>query len=161
MNKGFWFWAIIIIFFVLGFFGAKKLIVGSNEKLTRQYDDLFNKYGSRYGISPRLLKAIALNESSLGKNKGYEPKGGTTGLMQIKLSTAKDFFPQLTASELEKDEVQVMTASAFLASLKKQFNGDERKMVMAYNQGAGATRQGKMYASGYYEKYEKHKKLVG
>ena len=141
-------------------FGVSK-VVGSNEKLTRQYDALFLKYATKYGLDPKMLKAIALNESTLGKNKGYEPIGGTTGLMQIKLSTARDFFKNLTAIELEDDEKQIETASAFLASLKKQFNGDERKYVMSYNQGAGNTRAGKEFAKPYWEKYLKHKQLIG
>ena len=141
-------------------FGVSKM-VGSNEKLTREYDELFLKYAVKYGLDPKMLKAIALNESTLGKNKGYEPIGGTTGLMQIKLTTAKDFFPKMTSEDLEKDENQVMAASAFLASLKKQFNGDEQKFVMSYNQGAGNTRAGKLYALPYWEKYLKHKALVG
>ena len=149
----------ILFFLVLLIFGVSK-IVGMNDKLTREYDELFIKYGLLYGIDPKILKAIALNESTLGKNKGYEPKGGTTGLMQIKLSTARDFFPKLTAEELEKDEIQVMTASAFLASLKKTFKGDVKKMVMAYNQGAGATLNGKQYALGYWDKFQKHLNLV-
>ena len=141
-------------------FGVSK-VVGSNEKLTRQYDALFLKYATKYGLDPKMLKAIALNESTKKKNKGYEPIGGTTGQMQIKLSTARDFFKNLTAIELEDDEKQIETASAFLASLKKQFNGDERKYVMSYNQGAGNTRSGKEYAKPYWEKYLKHKQLIG
>lgn len=153
-----------VIFLILGIvslltFGASKL-VGSNDKLTRQYDELFLKYAVKFGLDPKMLKAIALNESSLGKNKGYEPIGGTTGLMQIKLSTAQDFFKNLTAVELEKDEKQVESAAAFLASLKKQFPGDEKKVVMSYNQGAGNTRAGKTYALPYWEKYLKNKALI-
>ena len=153
-------WALGAGFLYLIFKGVS-VIVGSNEKLTRQYDSLFIKYANEYGLDSKMLKAIALNESTLGKNKAYEPKGGTTGLMQIKLSTAQDFFKNLTAIELDKDEVQIKTASAFLASLKKQFAGDEMKIVMSYNQGAGATRAGKTYAQGYWEKYLKHKQLLG
>lgn len=158
--KNWYLWLLGAGFLYLIFKGVQ-MIVGSNEKLTRQYDSLFIKYGQEFGLDPKMLKAIALNESTLGKNKGYEPKGGTTGLMQIKLSTAQDFFKNLTATELEKDEVQIKTASAFLASLKKQFNGDEKKTVMSYNQGAGATKAGKTYADPYWEKYLKHKQLIG
>lgn len=158
--KNSYLWAIGIGFFALLVFGVSK-VVGSNEKLTRQYDALFLKYASKYGLDAKMLKAIALNESTLGKNKGYEPIGGTTGLMQIKLSTARDFFKNLTATQLENDEIQIETASAFLASLKKQFVGDERKIVMSYNQGAGNTRAGKEYAKPYWEKYLKHRQLIG
>ena len=153
-------WIFGIGIFALIILGVSK-VVGSNEKLTRQYDELFIKYANKYGLNPKMLKAIALNESTLGKNKGYEPIGGTTGLMQIKLSTARDFFKNLTATELENDEKQIETASAFLSSLSKQFSNDERKTVMSYNQGAGNTRAGKEYASGYWDKYLKHKQLIG
>lgn len=159
MKNAIW-WILGAGLFYVIFLGVKKF-VGSNEKLTRQYDSLFIKYAKDYKLNPLMLKAIALNESTLGKNKGYEPKGGTTGLMQIKLSTAQDFFKNLTAMELDKDEVQIKTASAFLASLSKQFSGDEKKIVMSYNQGAGATRAGKTYAEEYWQKYLKHKQLIG
>lgn len=156
-----WLWWLLGAGFLFLIVKGVQMIVGSNEKLTRQYDSLFIKYAQEYGLNPIMLKAIALNESTLGKNKGYEPKGGTTGLMQIKLSTAQDFFKNLTAMELDKDETQIKTASAFLASLSKQFPGDEKKIVMSYNQGAGATRAGKTYAQPYWEKYLKHKQLIG
>lgn len=154
------FWILGAGVFALLIFGVSK-VVGSNEKLTREYDALFLKYATKYGLDPKMLKAIALNESTLGKNKGYEPIGGTSGLMQIKLSTAKDFFKNLTSLELTSDEKQVESAAAFLSSLSKQFNGDEKKTVMSYNQGAGNTRSGKTFAQPYWEKYLKHKQLIG
>lgn len=135
--------------------------IGSNGKLTRQYDALFLKYATKYKLDPKMLKAIALNESSLGKNKGYEPKGGTNGLFQIKLSTARDFIKDLLPHQLETDEKQVETAALYLSSLSRMFKGDEKKIVMSYNQGQGATLKGKTYAEGYYQKYLKHKELIG
>lgn len=159
-------WILYISAFVIGFivFAEKKYQISStlfNLAKKTTYDELFKKYASRYGLDWKMLKAIALNESSLGLNKGLEPKGGTVGLMQIKLSTARDYFKNLSDLDMYKDEIQVMSASAFLADLKKQFNGDIKKIVMSYNQGAGATRLGRTYALPYWEKYQKHLQAIG
>lgn len=159
-------WFYILFFGLIGIiiFAEKKYEISSslfNLAKKTTYDGLFKKYASKYNLDWKMLKAIALNESSLGLNKGYEPKGGTVGLMQIKLSTAQDYFKHLTAKDMFDDETQIMSASAFLADLKRQFNGDIKKTVMSYNQGAGATRSGRTYALPYWEKYQKHLQAVG
>lgn len=148
---------------ILGLIGLIAIVVLVFKKvmnLTTEYDHLFIKYANKHGLDWKMLKAIALNESSLGKNKGYEPKGGTFGLMQIKLSTAQDYYPNLTAKDMYDDEIQVMSASAFLSDLLKRTNKDVQKAVMSYNQGLGNTLKGKTYAEPYWKKYLKHYDLL-
>jgi soluble lytic murein transglycosylase-like protein len=138
------------------------MIVKKVTDISEEYDALFIKYANKEGLDWKMLKAISMNESSLGKNKGYEPIGGTVGLMQIKLSTASDYYDNLTSNDMYDDEIQVMTASAFLRDLLDKTGNDIKKAVMSYNQGLGNTLKGKTYASSYYEKYiNNYKKLLG
>lgn len=147
---------------ILGLIALIALVVLVFKKvmnLTTEYDHLFIKYANKHGLDWKMLKAIALNESTLGKNKGYEPKGGTVGLMQIKLSTARDYYPNLTDKDMMNDEIQVMSASAFLRDLLNKTK-DVKKAVMSYNQGLGNTLKGKTYADPYWAKYLKHYDLI-
>lgn len=129
-----------------------------------EYDELFKKYGKKEGVPPIMLKAIALNESWLGKYDDEEPIGGTTGLMHIKLSTAQDFgdFSWWDFSDLNpfRDENQIEAAAKYLKHLTKRF-GDEKRVVMSYNQGEGNTANGKEYAQEYWERYNRNKKRLG
>jgi membrane-bound lytic murein transglycosylase MltF len=128
----------------------------SLSKWTDKYDALFIKYANLNGLDWKMLKAISMNESSLGKNKGYEPKGGTTGLMQIQIATASRFIKDLTSSQLVDDEIQIKAASEYLKWLKNRFKNDVRKMVISYNQGEGRTDKGLDYTKDYYDKYINH-----
>lgn len=46
------------------------------------YDELFSRWGTRYGVDPLLLKAIATVESSLDP-EAVNPNDPSVGLMQI------------------------------------------------------------------------------
>lgn len=124
------------------------------KKWTDKYNELFLSFGKLYNVRPELLKAIAMKESSLGKNKGFEPIGGTSGLMQIKLSTANWLrslrkLAPITEVQLKDDSVQVEHAAMYMRYLLDYFKGDESKAIMSYNQGQGNTAQGKTYAAPY------------
>ena len=49
----------------------------------RKLDSIFKKYGTRYGVDPLLLKAIATVESSLKSDAVNEADRYSVGLMQI------------------------------------------------------------------------------
>lgn len=129
-----------------------------------EYDELFLKYGKQEGISPKLLKAVAMNESWLGEFSELEPIGGTTGLMHIKLSTAQDHgnYTWWDFADLNpyRDENQIEAAAKYLKYLDGLFKGDEKKIVMSYNQGQGNTLKGKEYAAPYWERYNRNKERL-
>ena len=135
-------------------------ISGVNDK----WDDLFRKYGEQENVSPKLLKTIAMNESWLGEYSGNEPIGNTSGLMHIKLSTAQDFgdYNYWSFSDLNpyRDENQIEAAAKYLKYLSGLFNGDEKKIVMSYNQGQGNTLAGKNYAQDYWDRYNRNKERL-
>ena len=135
-----------------------------------QYDDLFLKYGSVFGVKPEMLKTIAMIESDLGQD--YRVKAGKTsgdgkswGLMQIapRIGSQKEIELKgvdTTASMLNDPETSVRLAAKLLGYLSNKYNGVEDKIVKAYNQGERNTDNQKTYADGYYEKYKKFKNKI-
>ncbi|MCG7879830.1 MAG: transglycosylase SLT domain-containing protein [Candidatus Thiodiazotropha endolucinida] len=54
--------------------GASQCVYASNAKILRSIEgSLFHQVGEKYGIDPRLLYAIALNESGRRYDKGIAP----------------------------------------------------------------------------------------
>lgn len=143
------------------------IVIGTNKKLTSEFDHLFLKYAKKYNLDPVMLKAIAIHESSLGqdprvKNKQVSRDGKTFGIFQIKLSVAQYYIKGVTLDDLiNSPEKGIECASAFIADLKRKFNGDEKKIVVSYNQGETHTKNNKNYYGDYYDHYLKNKKLIG
>jgi membrane-bound lytic murein transglycosylase MltF len=145
-----------------------------------RYDELFKKYGNRDGVSWMWLKAIALNESSLGLAKsvirGFEnpndiegsksSDGKSWGLMQMTLPTAGDYDSSVTPMKLNNPEYSIDLASKFVKSLMSQFSKSDTRylewVIKSYNQGAGNTikeKTGKIakgYADEYWSKFQKN-----
>ncbi len=151
-----------------------------------QFDELFKKYGSSYGVEWITLKSIAMNESNLGQARSVmvglkNPKDEigsrssdklSWGLMQMTLTTAGDFDKTVTYEKLNNPKYSIEISSRFIRSLMKQFS-NERDYVMAYNQGAGNQKRfielektGRLLdsqypaAKDYWIKYSKHKMEV-
>jgi len=114
------------------------------------YDDLFKKYGSMYGVDWKFLKRISWIESNTGLNsrvaiglktptniegsKSYD--GLSWGLMQMTLTTAKDYDKTATAVKLNNPNYAIDLAARHIKMLKTLFS-NERDVAMAYNQGQG------------------------
>ncbi len=148
-----------------------------------KYDPLFKKYGMQNGVNWMWLKAIAINESSLGTNKSVacgianplnaagsaSHDGKSWGLMQITLTTAKWLDLLATPEKLNNPEYSVELASQFVSQLGKHFDPKSYRfmewVVKAYNQGAGNTKkeiEGKItgYAEDYWKKFQQNLFLV-
>lgn len=97
------------------------------------YADLFNAAGARYGVSPKLLAAVAKVES------GYNPRAvspaGARGLMQIMPATARG----LGVNPMKPAEA-VDGAARLLAKHLKKFDSLSLALA-AYNAGAGAVQR--------------------
>jgi cell wall-associated NlpC family hydrolase len=95
------------------------------------YGDLFVKAGAKYGVSPKLLAAVAKVES------GYDPravsKAGAQGLMQLMPSTARGLGVHNSF-----DPAQAIDGGAkLLARNLKEFKSVPLALA-AYNAGGGA-----------------------
>lgn len=97
--------------------------------LSSSYDALFQSAGSKYGVSPRLLAAVAKQES------GFDPNAvspaGARGLMQLMPGTASGLGVD------PMDPAQAIDGAArMLAGLTQQF-GSSSLALAAYNAGPG------------------------
>jgi soluble lytic murein transglycosylase-like protein len=98
------------------------------------YADMFVKAGNKYGVSPKLLAAVAKVES------GYDPRAvsrvGAQGLMQLMPTTAKG----LGVKNSFDPEDAIMGGAKLLAQNLKEFNSVPLALA-AYNAGGGAVRR--------------------
>ncbi|MGY1683582.1 transglycosylase SLT domain-containing protein [Geodermatophilus sp. SYSU D01176] len=97
------------------------------------YADLFTRAGSRHGVDPALLAAVAQQES--GFDASAVSPAGAQGLMQFMPATARglgvDPFDPASA---------VDGAARYLADLTEQFGSPELGLA-AYNAGPGTVRR--------------------
>jgi peptidoglycan DL-endopeptidase CwlO len=99
------------------------------------YADLFTRAGSRYGVDPSLLAAVASQESSF--NASAVSSAGAQGLMQFMPATAKG----LGVNALDPTSA-IDGAARYLSQLTRQFGSTELALA-AYNAGPGTvTRYG-------------------
>lgn len=146
-------------------------------------DYLFQKYGATYGVDWKILKAICMIESNLGRAasvargamypndvEGSKSSDGKSwGVMQMTIPTARDFDAGATPELLNNAEYSVALAARFFAWVQKQFPVMEYRYleycVKSYNQGVGRTqamaRGGPDYAGDYWTKFQKAFKTVG
>lgn len=141
------------------------------------YDDLFKKYASMYGLDWKMLKAIAIIESSLGRapsvahglknpsdiENSKSTDGKSWGIMQVTLPTARDYDSTASAEKLNNPAYSVEIASRHIRMLMNLFKNDSKqieKVVKSYNQGQGATMAGKNYADTYWIKYQNAYKTI-
>lgn len=97
------------------------------------YADLFTRAGSRYGVDPALLAAVAKQES--GFDASAVSPAGAQGLMQFMPATAKG----LGVSPFDPASA-VDGAARYLTDLTRQFGSTELGLA-AYNAGPGTVRK--------------------
>jgi len=89
----------------------------------------------KYGVDPALLAGLVKAESNFNPNA--QSGVGAKGLTQLMDATARGLG--ITNSF---DPIQALDGGAkFLGGLLKQFNGDERLALAAYNAGPGAVKK--------------------
>jgi hypothetical protein len=101
------------------------------ERLQTTLDGVFQDAGSRYGLDPALLKAVAAAESDF--DPGAVSDKGAVGLMQIMPDTARSL-----GVDPRDPSQSIFGAAKYLRSLLNMFNGDLRLAVAGYNAGPGA-----------------------
>lgn len=102
---------------------------------TNTLDSIFKKAASTYGISEKILKAVAKTESDFQVTA--VSKAGAMGIMQLMPATAKE----LGVSDPFNPEQNIMGGAKLLASNLKEFGGDLKLALAAYNAGSGAVRK--------------------
>lgn len=148
-----------------------------------EFDGLFKKYGLKYDVPWQWLKAIALNESSLGSHpsvaegirnpsniEGSKSSDGKSwGLMQVTLATARDLDFSATAEKLNNPEYSVNLAADYLNRLAGKFSQVDVRyvewVIKSYNQGPGNTMKEKSgqssgFAQAYWERFQRNLERV-
>lgn len=136
-----------------------------------KFDSLFRSSAEKYGVPFEWLKAIALNESSLGTAKSValgmqnpndvagskSSDGKSWGLMQVTLSTAKGLDKNATEVKLNSPAYSIDLAAKYLKQLSTQFSRLDTRYVewtiKSYNQGPGNTKKEQATGIGYADEY--------
>ena len=135
-----------IIKFIESLFGqSSSNIVSKTSAAPKEFDRLdsvFKATATKYGLDWKMLKAIALNESTLGKNERVRQglisyDNLSWGLMQFTVKTAMDFDKTASATKLKDEKYSIDLAGQYFRMLSTMFKGNVRDMVMSYNHGQG------------------------
>jgi len=94
----------------------------------------------QFGVRPDLYERLILRESNFDP-MARSPKGAL-GLAQVMPATARDPGFGVTPLANPMDPIESLRFGAeYLSALKREFGGDERKAVAAYNAGVGRVRK--------------------
>ena len=112
-----------------------------------QYDALVATHARANGVPEALVHRVIVRESRY--QPGLVGSGGTIGLMQIKLATARSLGYTGTAEGLRDPETNLTYAVKYLAGAYRAANGDHDRAVS-------------YYASGYYyaAKQRRHERVL-
>jgi len=100
-----------------------------------QYEELVTRHAQANGVPVALVHRIIMRESRY--NASLVGRGGTIGLMQIKLATARGLGYTGTAEGLRDPDTNLAYAVKYLAGAYRAANGDHDRAV-------------RYYAGGYY-----------
>lgn len=113
---------------------SEKTTSATSMKKTK-YDAYFKKAAQRYGVSESLLKAIAKAESNF--NAKDVSSAGAKGVMQLMPVTARS----LGVKDVFDPEQNIMGGAKCIKQKLKEFNGNVRLALAAYNAGSGAVKR--------------------
>lgn len=102
---------------------------------TESLEDIFQDVANEYGVSVKLLKAVAQAESSFDTNA--VSSCGASGIMQLMPATAKS----LGVEDVFDARQNITGGAKMLAYLLDDYNGDTTLALAAYNAGSGAVQK--------------------
>jgi soluble lytic murein transglycosylase-like protein len=122
---------------------ALALLCPSGAQAQRaEYTELVTRHALANGLPPALVHRVIMRESRY--NPSLVGRGGTIGLMQIKLATARGLGYTGTAEGLRDPDTNLTYAVKYLAGAYRAANGNHDRAV-GY------------YASGYYYAAKRHR----
>lgn len=103
----------------------------NQASVTTNLDSIFKEASEKYGVSERLLKAIAYTESGFQAN--VTSSAGAMGIMQLMPSTASAYG----VSDPYDAYQNIMGGAAVLKDLLNMFQGNQSLAIAGYNAGCG------------------------
>lgn len=108
------------------------------------YKEFITEYADLRNLDSTLVAGVVLNESKF--RIGAKSHKGAMGLMQLMPETANWIAKQMdddefTLNDLEDPEINIRFGTWYLASLSKEFKGNEILMLAAYNAGRGNVKE--------------------
>ena len=102
----------------------------NQASVTTNLDSIFKEAADKYGVSERLLKAIAYTES--GFQADVISSSGAMGIMQLMPSTASAYG----VSDPYDAYQNIMGGANLISQLLAKYNGDTSLALAAYNAGS-------------------------
>lgn len=100
-----------------------------------ELEPIFDQAASKYGVSGSLLRSVAHVES--GMRPDVVSPTGNKGVMQL----SDDLIRQYGISDWKNPAQNIEGGARYLKELNDQFNGDQQKVVAAYQAGPGAVKK--------------------
>jgi soluble lytic murein transglycosylase-like protein len=124
-------------------FALVLVLPGSALAQRSQYDEMVARHAQANGVPVELVHRVIVRESRY--RPGLVGRGGTIGMMQIKLATARGLGYTGTAEGLRDPETNLTYAVKYLAGAYRAANGDQNRAVSYYAGGYyyAAKRQGR------------------
>jgi soluble lytic murein transglycosylase-like protein len=95
-----------------------------------QYDEMVARHAQANGVPVELVHRVIVRESRY--RPGLVGRGGTIGMMQIKLATARGLGYTGTAEGLRDPDTNLTYAVKYLAGAYRAANGDQNRAVHYY-----------------------------
>ena len=109
--------------------GSFKQVLKSALNVPENLNEMFSEASRKYGISEKLLKAVAKAESNF--NPSATSKAGAAGVMQLMPSTARS----LGVSDPYDARSNIMGGAKYLRENLDRYNGNVEFALAAYNAG--------------------------
>src|SRR6266550_2555854 len=115
------------------------------------YDSAITSASSTYGIDPRVLQAVGMQESRLGTGAGYNANtgrdaGGNLGVSPFQLDPASGLSKDTLARAAQDPSYAARLSAQMLQRNLKASNGNLREALSMYNSGSRHSSQGLAYA---------------
>ena len=111
-------------------FAVALALPGSAFAQRSQYDEMVARHAQANGVPVELVHRVIVRESRY--RPGLVGRGGTIGMMQIKLATARGLGYTGTAEGLRDPETNLTYAVKYLAGAYRAANGDQNRAVGYY-----------------------------
>ncbi|MEY8356479.1 lytic transglycosylase domain-containing protein [Lachnospiraceae bacterium 54-53] len=110
--------------------GSFKQVLNSKLKVPESLDEMFSEASKKYGVSEKLLKAVAKAESNF--NPSATSKKGAAGIMQLMPATARS----LGVSDPYDAKSNIMGGAKYLKENLNKYDGNVELTLAAYNAGS-------------------------